>query len=319
MNSRVSIGSAVAGVFLWFGATAAASAEAPKADPKMYFAIEDLDRGPFMMEQETLQLEVGAGDVGVGIRAHDQWSNWWWVNMRVPEGQKLAPGFYPDVGCGHGRIARLEVTLDNPACMRFGKALGGWFTIRQLERKPDGTLDKFEAVFLMTPGEWGKKGLLGTVRYNAYPLYITLKSSGDSRWGHLDRNIHGDEGIFKLAGSGSEFEYEASIPHDSWILRVQAPTGQKLKVGTYATTPAATAATVGMTVFERQADHVSNLLPKCGEDFGDAPGPGTLKVRKVRYDSAGNIEGLHASFEFRCQSTSGLDTKPVRGDIRINI
>lgn len=30
--------------------------------------------------------------------------------------------------------------------------------MRQLERKPDGTLDAFQAVFKMSPGEWGEKG-----------------------------------------------------------------------------------------------------------------------------------------------------------------
>lgn len=299
-------------------AVAPVAAEKPKADPKMYFVIEDLDRGPFMMEQETLRIDIHANEVGVGFSVSDQWSNWWQVNMRVPEGQRLSPGFYPEAGCGHGRVARLTVTLNNPACLRFGKNLKGWFVIRQLEREPDGTLRSLEAVFKMSPGEWGQKGLLGTVRYNAYPRYITLKSSADSRWGHISDNIHGDSAIFKLAGTDREFEYEASIPYDSWILRAQAPTGQRFRVGTYLTTPSPTPTTAGLTLHERDVDNLSDVFSKCGED-GDPPGPGMLKVRKVRYDSAGKIEGLHASFEFRCQTAKGNGEPPVKGDIRINI
>lgn len=92
MNKRTSIGAAIAAVLL--AATAGpAFAETQKASPKMYFALEDLDRGPFMVEQGTLRIDINAGETGVGFTINDQWSNWWRMGMSIPEGQCLAPGF----------------------------------------------------------------------------------------------------------------------------------------------------------------------------------------------------------------------------------
>ncbi|MFC0682590.1 hypothetical protein ACFFGH_32580 [Lysobacter korlensis] len=287
------------------------------ANPKMFYELMDLDAGkPHMMEAETLNLRVGADDKGIGITATDQWSNWHRTYMRVPEGQVLGPGIYPEAACTHGRLARIEITLDNPACLFRGRGIRGWFTVRQLTRGAAGELTSLEVVYQMSPGESGPKGFLGTVRWNAYPMYITVRSSADSKWGAISDNFHGDTSFFKLTGNGSEFEYEASVPYNSYIIRAHAPTGQKFKVGTYQTTAEPSGTKAGLQLWERDVTSDLDFISKCE---AEGMGTGTLKVRKVRYDSTGKLLGLHASFEGRCATDKGAAEPALSGDLRINI
>lgn len=289
----------------------------------MHFSLYDQATGRFhMFENATGKYEVGGSENGVGMTLNDQWSNWWRVGMRPPPGQKLAPGFYPEAGCRYGRIAYLTLTNNNPPCMYHSPGQFGSFTIRQIEFNPAGSLTALEAVFKVSGGSHEAPGTVGTIRYNAYPLYFKQKAAKESRWGKVDETFHGDSTIFALAGDRRSIRFEAAVPRDIWAFALKAPKGKVFKVGRYKTAERPTESKAGMDILwfvDAQRDQPWTRCDLEASGQKAKAGPGTLNIRAIRYDPAGKVAGMLADYEFHCVDANGRMELPIRGKFRINI
>lgn len=289
------------------------------ADDRYFFSLYSEETARYhMFEMETATLELAGTDRGLWFHANDHWSNWWQIRMAPAEGHRLAPGFYPDVGCHFGRLARLELTNNNPACLFFGTSIHGWFAIRQIAFDSQGRISSLESVFKFALGADDAPGDVGTIRYNAYPLFFSLKSARHSRWGLRDETFHGDSSYFWVSGDGANLRFDALIPRESWAFRVKAPTGKRLATGRYLTAaePTSTKAGLWLGFYEEARDE--GAWTRCGIE--GRPGPGALEIKKIRYNAAQQVDGIHASFEFRCEnSRHGRLEPPLTGEFRINI
>lgn len=296
---------------------------AASGNPKMHFSLYDQATGRHdMFENETGVYELSGGKGGLELTVNDQWSNWWRLSMRPEPSRQMAHGFFPEAGCHYGRIAVLELTNNNPFCMYNRPLYFASFTIRQIEFNAQGRITSLETVFKIGHGSHEAPGTIGTVRYNAYPLFFSQKADRTSRWGALDTTFHGDSTIFKLEGDRRSIRFDAAVPRDIWAFRLQAPTGRKFKVGRYRTAATASRSKAGMDVFFFEDAHYDQPVSRCNptqSSEGDRAGTGELDIKAIRYDSAGRVSGLHAAYEFRCTSGSRRPEAPVTGEFRINI
>lgn len=289
------------------------------ADDRNFFSLFNEKDGRYhMFDMQTARLHLSGSGQEIWFEANDQWSNWWQVRMAPADGHRLAPGVYPEVGCHFGRLARLELTNNNPPCVIFGDGVRGGFTIRQIAFDEQGRITSLESVFKFALGSDDAAGDIGHIRYNAYPLHLTLRSSRRSRWGARNTTFHGDSSHFWLSGNGASLQFDALVPREGWSVRIQAPHGQTLTTGHYRTAaePTPTAAALWLGFYEQSREE--HPESSCGS--GARPGPGTIEIKNIRYNLDQQVDGIHATFEFRCESARrGRAEPPLTGEFRINI
>lgn len=232
----------------------------------------------------------------------------WYLRFEAPEGQELAPGRYDHAGCRHplrmGRSPGMEITDNNPACS-FGlgmDTLWGWFVIRQIAYDSAGKVASLEALFTQRKGSPTAPALGGLIRYEARPLSLALHSDPGFVLGAISQVNHGDTSIFTMEGTVTDgIDYTASVRKDTWRILIAPPTGRPLRVGRYVTQAFAGTARAGL--------HVSRGIgppTRCPDPSG------RLDIQELRTTPAGTIEGLRATFEYRCGGTRPA----LRGSIR---
>lgn len=227
----------------------------------------------------------------------------WHVTLVAPPGERLRPGFYPDVGCPvttFGRAAGLQVTDDNPKC-EADDTIWGWLSIRQIEFDAAGNVTKLEAAYSQRVGSPTAPAWSGLLRYDAAPMSFTVDASRASPWGLVRQQNHGDTSMFRLSGDASQVYYEASVLKDYWSAVIAPRTGQALKVGRYETRSEPSARFAALNVV-RGLD--SPLY--CPDSRG------VVDVQNIAFDGAGQVTALRARFEYRCS----LRSAPLRGEIR---
>jgi hypothetical protein len=276
----------------------------------MFSVRDEATRAEQVYTHETGQFRVyGNGEqLNFNVRANAGvqptfGSTQWFVTLVAPPGERLRPGFYPDVGCPvttFGRAAGLQVTYDNPKC-EADDTIWGWVSIRQIEFDDAGNVTRLEAAYSQRVGSPTAPAWSGLLRYDAAPMSFTVSAARNSPWGRVRQENHGDTGLFRLTGDASQLYYEASVLKDHWSVVIAPRTGQALQAGSHATRA------------EPDAQHAALNIVRGLDSPLYCPGSrGTVDIQDVAWGDAGEVTALRARFEYRCTPRSA----PLRGEIR---
>ncbi len=229
----------------------------------------------------------------------------WFMRFEAPPGETLQPGRYINAGCPFalrtGRVPSMQVTEDNPICRPDTDSIWGSFEIRQIAYDTAGKISSIELTFRQHSGSPDAPPLVGLLRLDADPLSFVVESDRRFALGQTSQKNFGDSSLFSLNGTTAGIDYTASVIKDHWAITIAPPEGQLLQAGkTYTTRNFATGPNAGLVVLR-------------GLGFrGCSDATGTLRVRGLNTDSAGNVVGLHADFEYRCPGSNAA----LRGTIR---
>lgn len=229
----------------------------------------------------------------------------WFMRFEAPPGELLKPGRYVNAGCPFafrtGRAPSMQVTEDNPICRPDVDSIWGSFEIRQIAYDTSGKVASIELTFRQHSGSPDAPPLTGLLRLDADPLSFVIESDRRFAWGRISQRNFGDSSLFSLTGTTAGIDYTASVIKDHWSIAIAPPEGQLLQPGaTYTTRNFATGPHAGLVLLR-------------GLGFQGCPdATGTMRVRGLRTDSAGNVTGLHADFEYRCAGSNAA----LRGTIR---
>lgn len=232
----------------------------------------------------------------------------WTAVFRPPVGQTLAIGRYYGIECEKspsGRAPGMEVrNLNSKSCgaLASGDPVSGWFGVRQIVRDAQGTLTGIEIVFSQdVQTGLSRASMDGVIRHGVQPLAFTV---GDKlgNAGYLDKDYQGDTSLFGMSGTNEGLEFTVSGRRDDATVKIQPPAGQRLNVGTY-------------WLGSGQNSHKVELIRSNNNDADRSclSAFGTLQIKALKTDAAGNVTGLSANFEQACR---GLTTFKVRGSIR---
>lgn len=227
----------------------------------------------------------------------------WYVTIVAPPGERLRPGFYPDVGCPvttFGRAAGLQVTDDRPKC-ESDDTIWGWVSIRQIEFDDAGNVTRLEAAYSQRVGSATAPAWSGLLRYNATPMSFTVNAGRNSPWGAVRQDNHGDTSLFTLTGDASQVYFEASVLKDFWSVVIAPRSGQALQVGRYETRSETSAQFAALNVVRGLDSAVY-----CPDSRG------VVDVQDVAFGDGGQVTALRAQFEYRCTPRG----TPMRGEIR---
>lgn len=295
-------------VFVSIGVMAAADAPAQS----MFSVRDEGTRAEQVYTHETGQFRVYGNSERLNFNVQANagvqptfGSTQWFVTLVAPPGERLRPGFYPDVGCPvttFGRAAGLQVTYDNPKC-EADDTIWGWVSIRQIEFDDAGNVTKLEAAYSQRVGSPRAPAWSGLLRYDAAPQSFTVNAARNSPWGLVRQENHGDTSLFTLTGDASQVYFEASVLKDFWSVVIAPRAGQALRPGRYATRGEPDAQFAALNVV-RGLD--SPLY--CPDNRG------LVDIRDIAYDGSGRVSALRAQFEYRCTARSA----PLRGEIRFN-
>lgn len=257
----------------------------------------------FTEDESLFFVDMSASGL-VFTSRHGASGDQWLVKLHAPIGEKLRPGRYDYVGCPEpyqsGRAAGLEVTDNNPVCAHeedIGRVFG-WFSVRQIAYDAAGQVTSLEAAFSQRLGSTTAPELGGYLRYRAAPKSFRIKSDRRFAWGTIDQDNHGDGSVFALDGTTAGLNYDVSAPRDHWSVSLAPSTGNQIRVGSFNTRNDADASHWGLRIRRSKGE-------SCDAN-------GLVTVHELKTDGAGQVVGLHATFEYRC----GTARPALRGVIR---
>lgn len=298
------------------GAAFVALALAASADARaqsMFSVRDEATRAEQVYTHETGQFRVYGNaerlnfNVSANAGASPSFgSGEWYVTLVAPPGERLKPGFYPDVGCPvttFGRAAGLQVTDGNPKC-EGDDTIWGWVSIRQIAFDEAGNVTKLEAAYSQRVGAANAPAWSGLLRYDATPMSFAVNAGRNSPWGAVRQDNHGDTSLFMLAGDASQVYFEASVLKDFWSVVIAPREGQALQPGRYETRA------------ERSAQFGAlNVVRGLESPLYCPDSRGVVDVQDVVFDGAGQVTALRAQVEYRCSPRSA----PLRGEIRYGV
>lgn len=223
----------------------------------------------------------------------------WEATFGPPPGEKLMPGRYYAAQCGafsYGRAPAMEIrNLSDVYCGddpgHTGDEIWGWFSVRQIERDATGKIIAIEVSFNQQIKDFTQSLMTGVIRHGVEPLSFSLDGK---IWKDVydNKGFYGDTSLFRLEGDTSRVVYTAAGRRDFWAAYIEPPTGQELKVGTYEL-----AESSGTT----HAKVLLNGAPNGSDNGGYCPSvSGTLQIKAISTDTAGQVVGLSAVFEQHC-------------------
>ena len=254
-------------------------------------------------DSNAVNIDVNAQSLKLGP-AFVSGANWF-MRFEAPPGGTLQPGRYANAGCPFqlrtGRVPSMQVTEDNPICRPDVDSIWGSFEIRQIAYDDAGKVASIELTFRQHAESPDAPPLTGLLRLDAEPLSLVLESDARFALGRVSQRHFGDTGLFSLTGTTTGLDYTASVIKDHWSISLAPPQGQVLEAGkTYTTRNFADGPHAGLLVLRGLG------FQGCSESIG------TLRIRGLNTDAAGNILGLHADFEYRCDGSRAA----LRGTIR---
>lgn len=229
----------------------------------------------------------------------------WFMRFEAPPGETLQPGRYFNAGCPFalrtGRAPSMQVTEDNPICRPDVDSIWGSFEIRQIGYDDAGNVASIELTFRQHADSPDAPPWTGLLRLDTEPLSLVLDSDARFALGRVSQRHFGDTSLFSLTGTTAGLDYTASVIKDHWSISLTPPGGQVLEAGkTYTTRNFATGPHAGLLVLRGLG------FQGCSESIG------TLRILGLRTDPSGNVLGLHADFEYRCDGARPA----LRGTIR---
>lgn len=245
----------------------------------------------------------------------------WTVNFAAPAEETLHPGRYfaaRGVSGYRGRQPGILVYGGGTSC----ENLWGSFVINQIAADSAGRVTLLDASFLQRCGSDSAPPLIGTVKYQAPPLSFSYSSDDDDPLGRGRRDsFFGGTSIFNLEGTPNDgLHFNVYGKMSNWEVHIHPPVGQKLKPGTYSVTnsldrsPNAKDAVllVGYRDLETGGrNHYGMACPDVAIN-GEYGISGKLVIESIAHDKTGNVTGLNASYEQRCDGYTGA----LRGTIR---
>jgi hypothetical protein len=244
----------------------------------------------------TIGLTGTAADLTVSVRTA---ADSWFLELGAPRGEQFRPARYPAAERASfrtGRAPGLDVSGNGRGC----NEVWGSIVVDQIGVEADGTVSMLDATFVQHCDSAGAPALRGAVHYRATPLTYRMRSDvGDFVGRGMDRTYTGATSTFSLSGNASNLQYSVSGLRDTWIALLAAPTGQTLKVGTYATARFAGPGQAGLDVF--------------GDGRGCNASTGSLTITELDLDGA-QVTGLAATFVQHCESA----TPALNGTIRFH-
>lgn len=266
------------------------------------------------------------GDLnGLAVDIYPATGSAWTVNLAAPAEETLHPGRYfaaQHVYSYRGRQPGLLVAGDGPSCER----VWGSFVINQIAADSAGHVTMLDATFLQRCGSDSAPPLIGTVKYQAPPLSFSYSSDDDDPLGRgRHDSYYGGTSVFNLENTVAYdgLRFDVSGKGYNWEVLVFPPAGQKLKPGSYSVTNSVE--TLGTPSHAKDAvllvgyrnaetgdrNHYGMACPDVAIDdnYGIS---GKLVIESIARDKAGNVTGLNASYEQRCDGYTGA----LRGTIR---
>ncbi len=224
-----------------------------------------------------------------------------YLTIAAPRGQALTRGTYTSAERASfrtGRAPGLDISGNGSGCNR----VWGSFVIRQIAFAPSGEVSLLDATLNQNCGSATAPRLTATLLFNAEPWsYNYASSAGDYLGGGLNKSFLGSTSDFFLTGTPANLSYAVSGNREDWMVRLQAPTGQALAVGTYPTQRFAGAGLAGLDV--------------SGNGRGCNASSGTVTIRNIRVDASNQVTGLWAFFTQYCDNS----TVPYKGTIRYHL
>ena len=255
-------------------------------------------RSQVFQASASTQFTVRGTSELVTISVNSTSSSNWSVSLAAPAGEKLHPGVYSNaerVWTRSGRSAGIDVSGNGRSCNK----IWGSFIVNQVGFNSAGKVTKLDASFTQSCESAKAPALTGTIKYNALPLYATLNSTaGDYIGGGISKSFYNSTSLFTLSGNASRAQYSASGNRSNFDALIAAPKGKVLAPGNYVTTRFGDATHAGLDV--------------SSDGRGCNASTGTLSIKAMTRDKAGNIVGLSATFVQYCDK----NTVPLKGVIR---
>lgn len=233
----------------------------------------------------NVRVSGTAASVSVWVDAGDEW---WSAELAAPRGDQLRPGVYLNAERAAFRTGR-SPGLDVGGTGRGCNEVWGSFAVNQIATDAAGAITLFDATFTQHCGSATAPPLKGTVKLNALPLSYSFKSDpGDYIGGGASRSYANSTSTFGLTGSTSSLTYRVSGNRDNWSVRLAAPTGEALKVGTY-------------TGAQRFAGPGHAGLDLGGNGRGCNQVTGSFTILQLGTDEQGNVTALSATLTQHCE------------------
>lgn len=225
-------------------------------------------------------------------------SAWYYLDLAAPRGQTLTRGVYSKAeraAFRTGRAPGLDLSGNGSGC----NEVWGSFTIRQIGFGSDGKLNLLDATIAHQCETSTAPRTTAVVLFNAEPWSFSYKSpAGDFLGQGLTHTFLGHSSDFALTGTRSSMNFVASGDREDWSVRLAAPTGGQFAVGTYPTARFAGAGVAGLDI--------------SGNGRGCNTSSGSVTIRDLRTNEAGQVTGLYATYSQTCQGS----TAPMTGTIR---
>jgi hypothetical protein len=217
-------------------------------------------------------------------------TEFWFVTIAAPNGEKLRPGNYDEAERAPfrtGRAPGLDVSGDGRGCNQ----VWGSFAINQIGTDQSGNVTLLDANFAQQCESPSAPSLHGTVLYQARRLTYAFDSDpGDYIGGGIAKDYDNSTSIFTLTGNASSVQYSVSGLRDTWTALIAAPLGQTLQPGNYSVARFADETHAGLDVF--------------GDGRGCNQTTGTLTINVLVLNGQGNAVGLGATFEQHCEGAA---------------
>jgi hypothetical protein len=214
-------------------------------------------------------------------------TEFWFVNIAAPQGQKLRPGAYYQAERAPFRTGRspgLDVSGDGRGC----NEVWGSFAINQIATDQSGNVTMLDADFTQHCESQSAPKLQGTVLYQARRLsYAFVSDPGDYIGGGVTKDYDNSTSIFTLSGNAAAVQYGVSGERDNWTALIAAPLGQTLQPGSYPVARFADATHAGLDIF--------------GDGRGCNQTTGTLTIDSIGLNGQGGAIRLGATFEQHCE------------------
>jgi hypothetical protein len=217
-------------------------------------------------------------------------TEFWFVNLAAPSGERLHAGTYYNAERAPFRTGRspgIDVSGDGRGCNQ----VWGTFSINQIATDGAGNVTLLDATFEQHCESETAPALHGVVLYRARPLSFAYDSDPGDYIGQGGSNSYENAAsIFTLSGSASSVQYAVSGERDNWMALISAPFGQTLQPGTYATTRFADSTHAGLDFF--------------GDGRGCNQSTGTLTIDSIALNGQGSVTRLGATFEQHCEGAA---------------
>ncbi len=201
-----------------------------------------------------------------------------------------------------GTAPGIEVRTHNGEC----HDVWGSFKIRQFAETgtyPDNQVRKLEATFVYRCGASNAPALTGTILIDAGPRYFSYSRDAGMTMGTASaKTYYGDNSDTSFEGQGNHMTIGVSGQRDEWLFYFKPPMGQTFAKGIYAIADG--------------PDETHGSLNWYDNHQGFCPGlSGSLNVRNIAYDPAGDISAVYATWTLYCDGQPAAFRGTFRHDL----